>query len=75
MLALLAGAGRAMKVQDIASAIGEDVLATLKGRRVETTRSRLMRLVKEGRVTEGPSAWFTISPVDAGDERQGDPRW
>lgn len=73
-LVLLAGAGRAMKVQDIASAIGEDVSAMSKGRRVETTRSRLKRLVKEGRVTEGPTAWFTISPVGAGDERQGDPR-
>ncbi|MEU0100443.1 hypothetical protein [Streptomyces sp. NPDC006267] len=74
MLVLLAGAGRAMKVQDIASAIGEDVSATSKGRRVETTRSRLKRLVKDGRVTEGPTAWFTISPVGAGNERQEDPR-
>lgn len=74
MLVLLAGAGRAMKVQDIASAIGEDISTMSKGRRVETTRSRLKRLVKEGRVTEGPTAWFTISPVDAGKPRQGDPR-
>ncbi|MET8057513.1 hypothetical protein [Streptomyces microflavus] len=74
MLVLLAGAGRAMKVQDITAAIGEDVSATSKGRRVETTRSRLKRLVREGRVTEGPTAWFTISPVGAGDQRQGDPR-
>ncbi|MFI8813630.1 MULTISPECIES: hypothetical protein [unclassified Streptomyces] len=74
MLVLLAGAGRAMKVQDIAAAIGEDVSAMSKGRRVETTRSRLKRLVKEGRVAEGPTAWFTISPVDAGKPRQEDPR-
>ncbi|WP_326611830.1 hypothetical protein OG949_22460 [Streptomyces scopuliridis] len=74
MLVLLAGAGRAMKVQDIAAAIGEDVSDTSKGRRVETTRSRLKRLVEEGRVTEGPTAWFTISSVAAGEQRQGDPR-
>ncbi|MER7998117.1 hypothetical protein [Streptomyces sp. NPDC095613] len=74
MLVLLAGAGRAMKVQDIAAAIGEDVSDTSKGRRVETTRSRLKRLVKEGRVVEGPTAWFAIAPTAAGDQRQGDAR-
>ncbi|MFI9724554.1 hypothetical protein ACIHFE_33835 [Streptomyces sp. NPDC052396] len=61
MLVLLAGAGRAMKVQDISAAIGED---TLVARRVETTRSRLKRLVKEGKVVEGPTAWFAIAPAD-----------
>ncbi|MFI6690113.1 hypothetical protein [Streptomyces sp. NPDC050485] len=70
MLVLLAGAGRAMKVQDITAAIGEDVSDTSKGRRVETTRSRLKRLVKEGLVTEDPTAWFTIVPVNAGEQRQ-----
>ncbi|MEU8521127.1 hypothetical protein [Streptomyces sp. NPDC048577] len=74
MLVLLAGAGRAMKVQDIAAAIGEDVSDTSKGRRVETTRSRLKRLVKEGRVVEGPTAWFAIAPASASDQRQGDAR-
>ncbi|MDX3326931.1 MULTISPECIES: hypothetical protein [Streptomyces] len=74
MLVLLAGAGRAMKVQDIAAAIGEDVSDTSKGRRVETTRSRLKRLVKEGRVVEGPTAWFAIAPTSAGEQRQGDAR-
>ncbi|MFJ2407283.1 hypothetical protein ACIOUE_38995 [Streptomyces xanthochromogenes] len=72
MLVLLAGAGRAMKVQDIAAAIGEDVSDASKGRRVETTRSRLKRLVKEGRVVEGPTAWFAIAPTNAGEQRQGD---
>ncbi|MEV5508810.1 hypothetical protein [Streptomyces orinoci] len=61
MLVLLAGAGRAMKVQDISAAIGED---TSVARRVETTRSRLKRLVKEGKVVEGPTAWFAIAPAD-----------
>ncbi|MFK4270448.1 hypothetical protein [Streptomyces milbemycinicus] len=62
MLVLLAGAGRAMKVQDIAAAIGED---TSNARRVETTRSRLKKLVKEGRAVEGPTAWFSIAHVDS----------
>ncbi|WP_329176862.1 hypothetical protein [Streptomyces sp. NBC_01477] len=72
MLVLLAGAGRAMKVQDIAAAIGEDVTDTSKGRRVETTRSRLKTLVKEGQVVEGPTAWFAIAP--AGDRQRRDAR-
>jgi hypothetical protein len=72
MLVLLAGAGRAMKVQDIAAAIGEDVTDTSKGRRVETTRSRLKTLVKEGQVVEGPTAWFAIAP--AGARQRGDVR-
>ncbi|KAK1184511.1 hypothetical protein B7755_044350 [Streptomyces sp. NBS 14/10] len=62
MLVLLAGAGRAMKVQDIAAAIGE---GTSNARRVETTRSRLKKLVKEGRAVEGPTAWFSISHADS----------
>ncbi|MFJ7421741.1 hypothetical protein ACIQXD_24480 [Streptomyces uncialis] len=67
MLVLLAGAGRAVKVQDIAAAIGEDVS---QGRRVETTRSRLKALVKEGRVVEGPTAWFAIAPAGAGEQQR-----
>ncbi|MEU3372324.1 hypothetical protein ABZ734_17880 [Streptomyces sp. NPDC006660] len=74
MLVLLAGAGRAMKAQDITAAIGEDISDTSKGRRVETTRSRLKRLVKEGLVVEGPTAWFAIAPTDAGNQRQRDAR-
>ncbi|MFE0604104.1 hypothetical protein ACFW2T_19635 [Streptomyces sp. NPDC058892] len=73
-LVLLAGAGRAMHVKDITSAIGEDVSATSNGRRVETTRSRLKALVKEGRLVHGPTAWFAIAPVDTGDRQQGDAR-
>ncbi|GAA1585390.1 hypothetical protein [Streptomyces globosus] len=73
-LVLLAGAGRAMHVKDIAAAIGEDVSATSNGRRVETTRSRLKALVREGRLVHGPTAWFAIAPVDAGDRQQGDAR-
>ncbi|MFJ5784318.1 hypothetical protein [Streptomyces hydrogenans] len=72
MLVLLAGAGRAMHVKDITAAIGEDISDTSKGRRVETTRSRLKALVKEGRVVEGPTAWFAIAPAHAGEQRQGD---
>lgn len=71
MLVLLAGAGRAMKAQDIAAAIGEDVSDTSNGRRVETTRSRLKALVKEGRVVEDPTAWFAIAPAAAGNEQEG----
>ncbi|RKN03111.1 hypothetical protein [Streptomyces radicis] len=70
MLVLLAGAGRAMKVRDIAAAIGEDVSLV---KRVETTRSRLKRLLKEKRVVEGPVGWFAIAP--ASDARaEGDAR-
>ncbi|MFJ2176944.1 hypothetical protein ACIOHE_29125 [Streptomyces sp. NPDC087851] len=70
MLVVSAGAGRAMKVQDIAAAIGEDVSGMPKEWRVETTRSRLKRLVKEGRVVEGPTAWFAIAPVSSGAQGQ-----
>jgi hypothetical protein len=66
MLVLLAGAGQAMKVRDIAAAIGEDVSMV---RRVETTRSRLKRLLQEKRVVEGPVGWFAIAPASgAGSE-------
>ncbi|WP_327129411.1 hypothetical protein [Streptomyces sp. NBC_01727] len=65
MLVLLAGAGRAMKVQDICVAIGEDVT---NHRRVETTRSRLKRMAKDGRVTEGPTAYFRIVATGSGQQ-------
>ncbi|MGW6785222.1 hypothetical protein [Streptomyces sp. NPDC054987] len=71
ILVLLAGAGRAMKVQDIAAAIGEDTSSTLNGRRVETTRSRLKRLAKEGRLVEGPIAWFAIAPAASANREEG----
>ncbi|WEB42128.1 hypothetical protein MOV08_24640 [Streptomyces yunnanensis] len=57
-LALLACSGRPMKVRDITLSIGE-VHA-----RTETTRARLKRLAVEGRVTEGPTGWFSIVPAD-----------
>ncbi|MEE1798055.1 hypothetical protein PUR57_05065 [Streptomyces sp. JV176] len=63
MLVLLAGAGRAMKAQDIAAAIGEDITDTSNGRRTETTRSRLKTLVREGRVVEDATGWFSIAPI------------
>ncbi|WP_327132405.1 hypothetical protein OG311_16385 [Streptomyces sp. NBC_01343] len=68
ILVLLAGAGRSMKVQDISAAIGED---TSLARRVETTRSRLKRLAKEGRVIEGPIAWFAINPTGSESRPEG----
>lgn len=71
MLVLLAGAGRAMKAKDIAAAIGEDVSDASQGRKVETTRSRLKALAKEGRVIEGPKAWFAIAPAAGRDEGEG----
>ncbi|MFD3545239.1 hypothetical protein ACFWUW_06385 [Streptomyces sp. NPDC058655] len=57
-------------MKDITAAIGEDVSDTSKGRRVETTRSRLQALVKEGRLIEDPTAWFAIAPTGAGNRRQ-----
>ncbi|MGW4685636.1 hypothetical protein ACWEPM_12150 [Streptomyces sp. NPDC004244] len=71
ILVLLAGAGRAMKVQDIAAAIGEDTSSTLNGRRVETTRSRLKRLAKEGQLVEGPIAWFAVAPAASASGEEG----
>ncbi len=71
ILVLLAGAGRAMKVQDIAAAIGEDTSSTLNGRRVETTRSRLKRLAKEGQLVEDPVAWFAIAPAAGASGEEG----
>ncbi|MBT2399399.1 hypothetical protein [Streptomyces sp. ISL-100] len=55
IVALLQGAGRPLKVNDITAEIGDD------SSRVETTRSRLKRLVKEGRVVEGPTGSFAIT--------------
>ncbi|QMU72874.1 hypothetical protein [Streptacidiphilus sp. P02-A3a] len=57
ILVLLAGANRAMKVQDIGDAIGE------QADRVETTRARLKKPVKEGLVVEVSPAWFAIAPA------------
>ncbi|XUL90307.1 hypothetical protein ACQ86D_29780 [Streptomyces galilaeus] len=57
ILVLLAGANQAMKVQDIGDAIGEHP------DRVETTRSRLKKLAKEGLVAEVSPAWFAITPA------------
>ncbi|MFD8478865.1 hypothetical protein [Kitasatospora sp. NPDC059673] len=59
MLVLLASAGREMKVRDIAVAIGESV----SDRRIETTRSRLKSLAKQGKVLEGHPGWFRIAPA------------
>lgn len=68
MLVLLAGAARAMKAQDIAAAIGEDISDTSNGRRTETTRSRLKALIREGRVVEDPTGWFAIAPATRNDQ-------
>lgn len=57
ILVLLAGANQALKVQDIGEAIGEHP------ERVETTRSRLKKLVKEGLAAEVSPAWFAITPA------------
>lgn len=57
ILVLLAGANQALKVQDIGDAIGEHP------DRVETTRSRLKKLAKEGLVAEVSPAWFAITPA------------
>ena len=64
ILVLLAGANQALKVQDIGEAIGEHP------DRVETTRSRLKKLAKEGLVAEVSPAWFAITP--AAREHTGD---
>ncbi|WP_369035191.1 hypothetical protein [Streptomyces adonidis] len=64
ILVLLAGANQALKVQDIGEAIGEHP------ERVETTRSRLKKLAKEGLVAEVSPAWFAITP--AAREHTGD---
>lgn len=57
ILVLLAGANQALKVQDIGEAIGEHP------EQVETTRSRLKKLAKEGLVAEVSPAWFAITPA------------
>ncbi|MEV4868571.1 hypothetical protein [Streptomyces syringium] len=38
---------------------------------METTRSRLKALAREGRVVEGPTAWFAIAPAADGTEDEG----
>ncbi|MFF2194554.1 hypothetical protein [Streptomyces sp. NPDC058157] len=38
---------------------------------METTQSRLKRLVKEGLVVENPTAWFAIAPAADTSEREG----
>lgn len=60
IVAVLATSGRVMRTREIAAAIGEDAsLAT----RVETTRSRLKRLVKQGKVVERKPGYFRIAPA------------
>jgi hypothetical protein len=60
IVAVLATSGRLMRTREIAAAIGEDAsLAT----RVETTRSRLKRLVKQGKVVEKKPGYFRIAPA------------
>ncbi|GHF46188.1 hypothetical protein [Streptomyces morookaense] len=54
ILALLAQRGRSVKLQHLVSAIGE--------KRVETTRSRLKAMAKQGLVVEDPVAWFALKP-------------
>ncbi|GAB2710501.1 hypothetical protein [Kitasatospora kifunensis] len=59
MLVILTTVGREMKVRDIAVAIGE----TPSDPRIETTRSRLKTLAKQGKVVEGHPGWFQIAPA------------
>ncbi|PYC82681.1 hypothetical protein C7C46_10015 [Streptomyces tateyamensis] len=59
MLVILTTVGREMKVRDIAVAIGENT----EDRRIETTRSRLKALAKQGKVVEGHPGWFRIAPA------------
>lgn len=66
ILVLLAGAGQAMKVQDISVAIGEH------NSRVETTRSRLKKLAKEGLLREVRTAWFVLVPNAAEEPVDGE---
>lgn len=60
IVAVLATSGRVMRTREIAAAIGED--ASLPTR-VETTRSRLKRLVKQGKVVERKPGYFRIAPA------------
>ena len=60
ILAVLGTSGRVMRTREIAAAIGED---TTQVTRVETTRSRLKRLVKAGKVTEAQPGFFRIAAV------------
>ena len=59
-MSVLATSGRVMRVREIAAAIGEDVK---QATRVETTRSRLKRLAKEGKVIEPEPGLFRIAPA------------
>jgi hypothetical protein len=71
ILSLLATAGQPMKAREVASAIGEDVSTPA---RVETTRGRLKRLVKDGHTVEGPVGFFSItSSRDTGGEGEAPP--
>jgi hypothetical protein len=60
IVAVLATSGRLMRTRQIAAAIGEDVSQVT---RVETTRSRLKRLVKQGKVIERKPGYFRIAPA------------
>jgi hypothetical protein len=69
IVAVLATSGRSMRTRQIAAAIGEDVSQVT---RVETTRSRLKRLVKQGKVVERKPGYFRIAPAArAGEEAPG----
>ena len=59
---LLATAGRVMRTREVAAAIGEDV--TLPAR-IETTRGRLKRLVKDGTAVELEPGCFRIASIAA----------
>jgi hypothetical protein len=59
---LLATSGRVMRTREVAAAIGEDV--TLPAR-IETTRGRLKRLVKDGTVVELEPGCFRIASIAA----------
>ncbi|TWE21881.1 hypothetical protein [Kitasatospora atroaurantiaca] len=61
ILALLATSGRVMRAREIASVIGEDVSPA----RIETTRGRCKRLVKEGKAIEVEPGAFQIAPQAA----------
>jgi hypothetical protein len=59
---VLATDGRPMRVRQIAAAIGEDVTAAS---RIETTRGRCKKLVKDGTVVELAPGIFQIAPAAA----------
>jgi hypothetical protein len=69
IVSVLATSGRVMRVREIAAAIGEDIKQPT---RIETTRSRLKRLAKEGKVVEPEPGLFRIAPASrAGGEAPG----